>query len=167
MEPVNPAADPGSILQIKIRLGGSARWSGADQASSGPEPCDELARLGADSGGIDRGRGHVGVSQNCGDRCQRDSGLHGGDTVAVPQSSGARLGVEAAIDRRDMDIEGPGDFADGFPFFNEILSEGYAGPGAVWAGGRRGRRVPAQRVVLPRFGRRSASARTPRCPRRR
>ena len=32
--------------------------------------------------------------------------------------------METAIDRCDMDIEGPGDFADGFSFFNEISSEG-------------------------------------------
>ena len=32
--------------------------------------------------------------------------------------------METEIDRCDMDIEGPGDVADGFSFFNEISSEG-------------------------------------------
>ena len=32
--------------------------------------------------------------------------------------------METAIDRCDMDIEGPGDVADGFSFFNESSSEG-------------------------------------------
>ena len=32
--------------------------------------------------------------------------------------------MEAAIDRRDMDIEGPGDVADGLPLFDELASDG-------------------------------------------
>ena len=32
--------------------------------------------------------------------------------------------MEASIDRGGVDIEGPGDVADGFPFFDELASEG-------------------------------------------
>ena len=37
-----------------------------------------------------------------------------------------------------MDIEGAGDFADGFSFFNEMAREGALSEAAVWAGAPKG-----------------------------
>ena len=68
--------------------------------------------MGADCGGVDRHRWHVGVSEHCGDRGQRHAGGNGRDAECVPESSGARLdgsdtvheGVLAALERGDAQL---------------------------------------------------------------